>query len=85
MKAINYFVVVRDLEEQEVEKVAGLEMTAKETENRVFRAEVITSGDKATYVKKGDIVQYDKFTGFYITHKGERYRVIKIDDIVIIE
>ena len=85
MRAINYYLVVSDIKEEQ-KKIAGMIFTEKtDVDNRYTKAKIISCGDKVEGVVEGDIVYYDKHAGHSITHKDYFYKVIKIVDIVLVE
>jgi co-chaperonin GroES (HSP10) len=86
MKAINYYIVVSDIKEEE-KKIAGLIFTEKtDVDNRYTRAKIIScKGKLAEGVEEDDIVYYDKHAGHGITHKDFFYKVIKVSDVVLVE
>jgi|TARA_B110000483_G_scaffold104968_1_gene128053 co-chaperonin GroES (HSP10) len=85
MRAINYYLVVSDIKEEQ-KKIAGMIFTEKtDVDNRYTKAKIISCGDKVDGVVEGDIVYYDKHAGHSITHKDDFYKVIKIVDIVLVE
>ena len=85
MRAINYYLVVSDIKEEQ-KKIAGMIFTEKtDVDNRYTKAKIISCGDKVEGVVEGDIVYYDKHAGHSITHKDNFYKVIKIVDIVLVE
>ena len=85
MSAINYYLVVSDIKEEQ-KKIAGMIFTEKtDVDNRYTKAKIISCGDKVEGVVEGDIVYYDKHAGHSITHKDDFYKVIKIVDIVLVE
>jgi|TARA_R110000796_G_scaffold115629_2_gene227776 co-chaperonin GroES (HSP10) len=85
MRAINYYLVVSDIKEEQ-KKIAGMIFTEKtDVDNRYTKAKIISCGDKVEGVVEGDIVYYDKHAGHSITHKDDFYKVIKIVDIVLVE
>tara|TARA_R100000951_G_scaffold116151_1_gene126743 strand:- start:2180 stop:2437 length:258 start_codon:yes stop_codon:yes gene_type:complete len=85
MKAINYYLVVEKIK-QEPKKIAGLIITEmNDEEGRYSKANVISTGNLVEGVKDGDVITYDKHAGNDITWNDKVYRVIKINDIVIVE
>tara|TARA_B110000444_G_C18559152_1_gene463950 strand:- start:383 stop:640 length:258 start_codon:yes stop_codon:yes gene_type:complete len=85
MRAINYYLVVSDIKEEQ-KKIAGMIFTEKtDVDNRYTKAKIISCGDKVEGVVEGNIVYYDKHAGHSITHKDNFYKVIKIVDIVLVE
>ena len=86
MKAVNDFVVIKKVKEEQV-KVAGLELTEKlDTDNRYIKCKIISVGNLfECIVKENDSIYYDKHAGHGITHKDKFYQVIRVRDIVLIE
>jgi len=85
MKAINYYLVVEQIKEEQ-KKVAGLIMTeATDEEDRYKKAKVISAGERIEGISEGDIIHYDKHAGSAITWKDDVFYVIKLQDVVIVE
>ena len=85
MKAINYYVVV-DKIKQEQRKVAGLIMTEElDKDNRYSKGKVISVGNLVEGVVDGDTIHYDKHAGHGIQYKDKLYFVIKVSDIVLVD
>lgn len=85
MKAINHYVVI-DKIKQEEKKVAGLIMTEDlDKDNRYIKAKVISVGNLVEGVVDGDIIHYDKHAGHGIQYKDKLYFVIKVSDIVLVD
>nr|ASN63810.1 co-chaperonin GroES [uncultured virus] len=85
MKAINHYVVI-DKVKQEQKKVAGLIMTEDlDQDNRYIKAKVISVGNLVEGVVDGDIIHYDKHAGHGIQYKDKLYFVIKVSDIVLVD
>ena len=85
MKAVNYYLVVKNIKEQP-KKIAGLEiMDSVDSDNRYVKAEVISIGNLVEGVNEGDVVYYDKHAGHSIQHKDILYYVIKVGDVVLID
>jgi co-chaperonin GroES (HSP10) len=85
MKAINHYVVI-DKIKQEEKKVAGLIMTEDlDKDNRYIKAKVISVGNLVEGILDGDIVHYDKHAGHGIQYKDKLYFVIKVSDIVLVD
>ncbi len=56
MKAINYYLIVSDIKEEQ-KKIAGLILTEKtDLDNRYIKANVISCGSKVEGVNDGDVV-----------------------------
>jgi co-chaperonin GroES (HSP10) len=85
MKAINHYLIVDDIKEEQ-KKIAGLIFTEKtDVDNRYVKAKIISCGDKVEGLKNSDIVFYDKHAGHGIAYDNKLYKVIKITDIVLVE
>jgi co-chaperonin GroES (HSP10) len=85
MKAVNDVLII-EKRKAETKKVGGLLLTEKlDEDNRYLKATVISSGDKIDFIKKGDIVYYDKHAGHGISLNDKLYQVIRIKDVVIVE
>ena len=85
MKAINYYIVIEKIKE-EPREVGGLIIAERtDTEVRYKKAKVITVGDKVQGVTKDDIIFYDKHAGHDISWKDSLYRVIRDQDVVLVE
>ena len=85
MKAINYYVVV-DKVKDEQRKVAGLIVTVDwDKDNRYIKAKVISVGNLGEGVVDGDVIHYDKHAGHGIQYKDKLYFVIKVSDIVLVD
>tara|TARA_Y100000004_G_scaffold99251_1_gene111167 strand:+ start:97 stop:354 length:258 start_codon:yes stop_codon:yes gene_type:complete len=85
MKAINNYLVVDKIKEEQ-RKVAGLIMTENlDDDNRYLKAKVISAGNLVEAVVEGDIVYYDKHAGHGIQWQDKLYFVIRSSDIVLVD
>ena len=85
MKAVNYYLIVEKIKEQQ-KAIEGLILTEDlDTENRFVRGKIITAGNLVEGLNSEDIVYYDKATGHGITWNGKLYHVIKLNDVVLVE
>ena len=85
MKAINNYLVVDKIKEEQ-HKVAGLIMTEDlDDDNRYLKAKVISAGNLVEAVAQGDIVYYDKHAGHGIQWQDKLYFVIRSSDIVLVD
>ena len=85
MKAINYYLIIDDIKEEQ-KKIAGLIFTEKtDVDNRYIKAKIISCGDKVEGIKDSDVVFYDKHARHGIDYKEKLYKVIKISDVVLVE
>ena len=85
MKAINRYIVV-DKIKVEPKMVAGLIMTDDtDSDNRYLKAKIISTGNLVEGLKDDDIIFYDKHAGHDISWKDSLYRVIRDQDVVLVE
>ena len=85
MRAVNYYIVVEKIKEQQ-KAIEGLIMTEDlDTENNFVRGKVITSGNLVEGISVNDVVYYDKRAGYGITWEEKLYHVIKSADVVLVE
>ena len=63
MKAINYYVVVDKIKDEQ-KKIAGLIVTEDlDKDNRYIKAKVVSVGNLVEGVVDGDVIHYDKHAG----------------------
>ena len=85
MKAINRYIVV-DRIKIEPKKVAGLIMTDDtDSDNRYLKAKIISCRNLVEGLKDGDTIYYYKHAGHDISWKDSLYRVIRDQDVVLVE
>ena len=85
MKAINRYIVV-DKIKVEPKMVARLIMTDDtDSDNRYLRAKIISTGNLVEGLKDDDVIFYDKHAGHDISWKDSLYRVIRDQDVVLVE
>ena len=85
MKAVNYYVVVDKIKNEE-KTIAGLIVTENiDEDNRYNKAKVVSVGHLVEGIKEKDIVYYDKHAGHGIEWNDEVYHVINLGDVVIVE
>ena len=84
MKPVNDYIIVKKL--KETTKIAGgFELTEKSNEaNRYTKAKVVAVPEKIDFIKKDDIIRYDKHAGHDIQPQKELYTVIQLRDIIYI-
>ena len=84
MKAVNNYIVVENIK-IEPKKVAGLIMTEDiDEDNRYIKAIVISTGNLVEGIKDQDVVYYDKHAGHSIDFENTIYKVIKVQDVVVV-
>ena len=85
MRAVSYYIVVENIKEKP-KKIAGLELNEKlDNENRYIKASIITAGDQVIGMKDGDIIYYDKHAGHSITYEDKLYKVIKMQEVALVD
>ena len=85
MKAINRYIVVDKIKVEPM-MVAGLIMTDDtDSDNRYLRAKIISTGNLVEGLKDDDVIFYDKHAGHDISWKDSLYRVIRDQDVVLVE
>ena len=85
MRAINHYIIVKNIK-TEPKKVAGLIMTDEtDVDNRYIKAKIISIGNLVEGIKEDDIVHYDKHAGHSISWEETLYKVVRSQDIVLIE
>ena len=85
MKAINDYVIV-DVIKEEQKKVGGLILTEETDEsNRYKKASVISVGNLVEGIKEGNVIFYDRHAGHGIGYDDKLYAVIRMRDIVLVE
>lgn len=86
MRAVNFYVLVKQ-HKIESKNIGGLEITDNlDNDNRYLKATVISVGSEVQHlIEKDEVVYYDRHAGNNVDHNGEKYQVIKITDIVLVE
>ena len=85
MKAINRYIVV-DKIKTEPKMVSGLIMTDDtDSDNRYLKAKIISTGNLVEGLKDDDVIFYYKQAGNDISCKDSLYRVIRDQDVVLVE
>ena len=85
MKANNNYLIV-EKEKIGPKKIGGLILTEDlDKDNRYIRGKVISVGNNINYIKKDDMLYYDKHAGHGVSLNDKLYQVIKDRDVVIVE
>ena len=85
MKAVNHFVVINKIKQEE-KKTSGLIMTENTNDDvRYFKGDVVSVGNLVEGIKDGDVVYYDKHAGHGVHYKETLYYVIRNVDVVLID
>ena len=85
MKAVNHYVVVDRIKENQKTKSGLILDEAKDEEIRYFKGKIISAGNLVEVIKENDIVWYDRHAGHGIEWQDELFHVINIGDIVLVE
>ena len=85
MKAVNHFVVINKIKQEE-KKTSGLIMTENTNDDvRYFKGDVVSVGNLVEGIKEKDTIWYDKHAGHGIEYNDKFYFVIKASDIVMVD
>tara|TARA_R100000234_G_scaffold32951_1_gene19356 strand:+ start:313 stop:573 length:261 start_codon:yes stop_codon:yes gene_type:complete len=86
MRAVSYYIIVKDIKEKPA-KIAGLDLTEKLTkdEARYKKATVISVGNDVIGIVNKNVIYYDGHAGHNITYKDNIYKVIRMQDVVLVE
>lgn len=86
MRALNNYVLIKPIEEKEIKSSGGLLITeSTKKEVRYYKGRVLSYGNHTEGLKEGDIVYYDKIAGHEVDYKKSRFKVIRIQDVVMVE
>ena len=80
MKAVNYYIVVKNI--KQTKKVGGLLITDVVDDESRYN---ISVGNLIEGIEENDVIYYDKHAGHSITYKDILYYVIKVGDVVLID
>jgi len=85
MRAIGRNLIIKIIKEGTTATKGGLLLAESHREDvRYLEAKVINVGDEVVGVKIDDTIFYDKHAGHLIEINKESYRVIKLQDIVVV-
>ena len=85
MKAIGRNLIVNKHKVGAAKTKGGLILAEKQRDDiRYITADVVSVGDEVAGIKAGDKIYYDKHAGHGIEFEGEKYIVIKIQDVVVV-
>jgi|TARA_A100001391_G_scaffold176633_1_gene139992 co-chaperonin GroES (HSP10) len=85
MKAVGRNLIIKKEKVGTAKTKGGLLLAEKQREDiRYILADVKSVGDEVAGVKPKDKIYYDKHAGHGIEFEGEKYQVIKIQDVVVV-
>ena len=85
MKAIGRNLIIQKIQEGTTETQGGLLLAELHRDDiRYLKAKIISAGEDALGVNKGDTVFYDKHAGHKIQDNQKIYHVIKSTDVVVV-
>ena len=85
MKAVNHYVVIDRIKENQKTSSGLILDENKDEELRYFKGRVVSVGNLVEVIKQDDIVWYDRFAGHGIDFDDKFYFVIKSSDIVLVD
>ncbi len=81
MKALNDYIILREIKEGAKETKGGLLLAEKHREDLRYReGEIYDSAPDI--LKKGDIVRYDRVAGYDMDIDGEVFKVIRLPNVI---
>ena len=84
MKPINKYILVSKIDE-EVKTASGLLLSAEDVEGfRYHKAKVIKPGTEVSDIKEGDMIYYDKRSGYSLLIEDKAVTVILERDVVVV-
>lgn len=85
MKAIGKNLIITSEKLKAKKTKGGLLLGEKDREDvRYIVATVFEAGDEVPNIKKGDKIYYDKHAGHSIDFEDAVYKIIKIQDVVVV-
>lgn len=84
MKPIGKNIIVKDITE-EIKTDSGLVLSGKDIDAMRYRkAVVIESGTEVNFIKKDDIIYYDKSHGFTMLIEDKPHTIVQERDVVVV-
>jgi co-chaperonin GroES (HSP10) len=84
LKPIGKNIIVKNIDE-EITTDSGLVLSGKDVDAmRYKKAVVIESGTEVSFIKKDDIVYYDKTHGFTMLIEDKPHTIIQERDVVVV-
>lgn len=86
MKAVNNYVLVKPIIEKEKKSSGGVLITGTlNKEIRYDKGRVLSVGNLVEGLSDGDVIYYDKIAGHEVEYKKSIFKVIRIQDVVMVE
>jgi co-chaperonin GroES (HSP10) len=84
MRPIGKYLAVSPIEE-EIKTESGLLLSANDVADlRYKKAKVLAPGTDVTAIKAGDVIYFDKRSGFTMVIDGEKLTIITERDVVVV-
>ena len=84
MRPINKYILVSKIDE-EIKTSSGLLLSAEDVDNfRYRKAQVIKPGTEVKDIKEGDVIYYDKRSGYSIILEDNPVTIILERDVVVV-
>jgi co-chaperonin GroES (HSP10) len=84
MKPIGKNIIVKNIDE-EIKTDSGLVLSGKDIDAMRYRkAVVIESGTEVDFIKKDDVIHYDKTHGFTMLIEDRPHTIIQERDVVVV-
>lgn len=86
MRALGYYLIIKDVEPKTKKNSIGLELTDDQRKDiRYRKAEIISVGEELTdKLLVGDVISYDRHAGNQLEEDDTIYKVISARDVVVI-
>ena len=85
MKAVGKNLIIQKIEENITKSKGGLLLSKNDRSDiRYIEALVVSVGEEVLGVKKDDKIFYDRHAGHKIEIDKKSYRVIKVQDVVVV-
>ncbi len=84
MKPINKYIIIETIEE-EIKTNSGLLLSANDIKDfRYKKGKVIKPGTQVEDIKSGDLIYYDKMSGYTMIINDKQYTIILERDVVVV-
>ena len=84
MRPINKYIIINTIEE-EIKTDSGLLLSANDVKDfRYKKGEVVKPGTNVVDIKEGDMIYYDKMSGYTMIINDKQYTFILERDVVVV-